>query len=155
MIEDQEDRLVAMVQDAGQTWDLSPKDRRAIGAALFAVSALRAEVEKWKTRAEFAEHELSDAFGPPATIGPTEGEASRIVDSLRERLAQARDAEDVLLEAILLIRRGPFARQVIDIAKDALHDYAAMVGEGRKCTCDNVQYFGVHLRECPAWRIGE
>ena len=41
------------------------------------------ERDKWRTRATFAEKELSDAFGLPPTLGPSEGEAKRIVERLR------------------------------------------------------------------------
>jgi len=44
---------------------------------------------------------------------------------------------------------GDRAREIADEALDATA--AASAG----CNCDNVRHFGVHLRECPAWRGGE
>lgn len=44
---------------------------------------LERERDGLRERAEFAERELSDAFGLPATIGPRAGEAKRVVDGLR------------------------------------------------------------------------
>ena len=50
--------------------------------------AAERERDEWRSRAEFAEMELSEAFGLPALIGPTRGEAKRIVDLLRSQMRQ-------------------------------------------------------------------
>lgn len=52
--------------------------------------ALEHECNEWKARATFAEKELSDVFGLPPTIGPSEGEAKRVVDRLRDERRQLR-----------------------------------------------------------------
>lgn len=44
----------------------------------------------WQARAEYAEQELSQAFGLPGTIGPSPGEAARIVQRLRDERAVLR-----------------------------------------------------------------
>jgi chromosome segregation ATPase len=46
--------------------------------------------DEWKSRATYAEKELSDAFRLPPTIGPSEGEAKRVVDRLRAERRQLR-----------------------------------------------------------------
>jgi hypothetical protein len=46
--------------------------------------------DEWKSRATYAEKELSDAFGLPPTIGPSGGEAKRVVDRLRAERRQLR-----------------------------------------------------------------
>ena len=46
------------------------------------------ERDEWESRAAYAENQLSGAFGLPNTIGPSEGEAKRIVDWLRNRRSQ-------------------------------------------------------------------
>lgn len=60
--------------------------------AVFAANVLATEQERdaWRARAEFAERELSQAFGLPGTIGPAPGEAARIVQRLRGERAVLR-----------------------------------------------------------------
>jgi hypothetical protein len=54
------------------------------------VRVVERERDEWKARATFAEKELSDAFGLPPTIGPSGGEAKRVVDRLRAERRQLR-----------------------------------------------------------------
>jgi hypothetical protein len=65
--------------------------QRAHAEALTAhCEAVERERDEWKARATFAEKELSDAFGLPPTIGPSGGEAKRVVDRLRAERRQLR-----------------------------------------------------------------
>jgi hypothetical protein len=54
------------------------------------VRVVERERDEARARATFAEKELSDAFGLPPTIGPSGGEAKRVVDRLRAERRQLR-----------------------------------------------------------------
>jgi uncharacterized coiled-coil DUF342 family protein len=51
---------------------------------------LQRQLDEWRSRAEYAERELSAAFDLPPSVGPTEGEAKRIVETLRRERDEAR-----------------------------------------------------------------
>jgi DNA repair exonuclease SbcCD ATPase subunit len=48
------------------------------------------QLGEWRSRAEYAERELSAALDLPPSIGPAEGEAKRIVETLRRERDEAR-----------------------------------------------------------------
>lgn len=51
---------------------------------------LQRQLAEWRSRAEYAERELSAALDLPPSIGPAEGEAKRIVETLRRERDEAR-----------------------------------------------------------------
>ena len=51
---------------------------------------LQRQLAEWRSRAEYAERELSAALDLPPSIGPAEGEAKRIVETLRRDRDEAR-----------------------------------------------------------------
>jgi hypothetical protein len=51
---------------------------------------LQRQLDEWRSRAEYAERELSAALDLPPSVGPTEGEAKRIVETLRRERDEAR-----------------------------------------------------------------
>ena len=51
---------------------------------------LQRQLAEWRSRAEYAERELSAALDLPPSVGPTEGEAKRIVETLRRERDEAR-----------------------------------------------------------------
>jgi hypothetical protein len=90
-LKDEVERLRARVAELEHPRSyLPPGVERA--EAVFAASVLAIEQERdtWRARAEFAERELSQAFGLPGTIGPAPGEAARIVQRLRGERAVLR-----------------------------------------------------------------
>ncbi len=80
---------------------------------------LRADLAAANERVEFAESELSAAFGLPPTIGPIAGEAARIVGELRERAELAEQERDEAVAALTKVLKDaePAARQLLAAAK--------------------------------------
>lgn len=60
----------------------------APGKLLLRAETAEAKAAEWRERAEYAEREMSEAFGLPPTIGPAPGWAAKIVNGLKAKVGE-------------------------------------------------------------------
>ena len=93
-----------------------------------------AERDEWKRRAEYAERELSEAFGLPSSIGPVEGEAKRLFNAaIAERDRLRAQVTDLLPEADVKQRFATRALRAEDRLDRLRRELESLRDEAHEC----------------------